>query len=69
MTLHDGQTLAARLQELEAEIILAVLEECEWNQSAAARRLGVTEGTVRNRIRRYGLRPKAAESTPPRRKR
>src|SRR5690606_38163958 len=69
MTLHDGQTLSARLQQLEAEIILAVLEECAWNQSAAARRLGVTEGTVRNRIRRYGLRPRAVESAPPRRKR
>lgn len=68
VTLHDGQTLAARLQELEAEIISAALEECDWNQSAAARRLGVTEGTVRNRIRRYGLRPRAVEPPPARRK-
>jgi DNA-binding NtrC family response regulator len=57
--LHDGQTLSARLLELEAEIIFTVLEECAWNQSAAARRLGVTEGMVRNRIRRYGLKPLA----------
>ncbi len=58
-TLRAGETLAARLREVEASLIRAALEQCGWNQSAAARRLGVTEGTVRARIRRYGIAPKA----------
>jgi DNA-binding NtrC family response regulator len=36
--------------------LLDVLRACDWNQSEAARLLGCSEGTVRNRIRRYGLR-------------
>ncbi|UCD94120.1 MAG: sigma 54-interacting transcriptional regulator [Candidatus Zixiibacteriota bacterium] len=41
----------------EREALIRVLEETEWNRSAAARHLGVSEGTIRNRIRKYGLKP------------
>jgi DNA-binding NtrC family response regulator len=41
----------------EREILLRALEETGWNRSAAARDLGVSEGTVRNRIKRYNLKP------------
>ena len=41
----------------ERETLVRTLDETEWNRSAAARLLGVSEGTVRNRIRKYGLKP------------
>jgi transcriptional regulator of acetoin/glycerol metabolism len=35
--------------------LLAVLQECDWNRREAARRLGVSEGTIRARIKRFNL--------------
>jgi DNA-binding NtrC family response regulator/tetratricopeptide (TPR) repeat protein len=54
--LRPGETMEARLQEVEAALLRATLEAEEWNQSATARRLGITESKVRNRMRQYGLR-------------
>ena len=34
---------------------LAVLDECGWNRSEAARRLGMTRNTLAARIRTLGL--------------
>lgn len=38
------------------EELLFALRQSDWNKSAAARRLGISEGTVRNRIRQFRLR-------------
>jgi len=51
-----GETLESRLMQMEAELIRSTLESEGWNQSAAARRLGITETKVRNRMRVYGIR-------------
>ncbi|MCA9752136.1 MAG: sigma 54-interacting transcriptional regulator, partial [Gemmatimonadetes bacterium] len=53
--LRAGETLEARLRDVEAGLIRSVLDAVDWNQSAAARRLGVTETKVRNRMRQYGI--------------
>ncbi len=39
----------------EQELLLRTLERTGWNQSATARELGVTEGTVRYRSKKWGL--------------
>ncbi|HVP38571.1 MAG TPA: sigma 54-interacting transcriptional regulator [Candidatus Saccharimonadales bacterium] len=39
----------------EAEQLRHALESCGWNQSLAARRLGVSEGTIRHRMRKLGI--------------
>jgi sigma-54 specific flagellar transcriptional regulator A len=54
-SLRAGESLEARLRELEAVLIRSTLEAEGWNQSAAARRLGITESKVRNRMRDYGI--------------
>jgi len=54
--LRPGETMEARLRDVEAALIRGTLEATDWNQSAAARRLGVTETKVRNRMRQYGIR-------------
>jgi transcriptional regulator with PAS, ATPase and Fis domain len=40
----------------EPERLLEVLEQTNWNRREAARVLGVSEGTIRNRIKKYDLR-------------
>lgn len=53
--LRPGETLDARLVQLEVALIRAALAGAEWNQSAAARRLGITESMIRNRMRQYAI--------------
>jgi two-component system response regulator HydG len=44
------------LDAVEARYILGILVQCEWNQSRAAEILGLHRNTLREKIRRYGLR-------------
>lgn len=43
------------LARAERETILAVLDECRGNKSQAAARLGISRGTLYQRLTRYGL--------------
>ncbi len=43
------------LAEQEVKLVVAALEENDWNQSAAARQLGITRDILRYRVKRYGL--------------
>jgi DNA-binding NtrC family response regulator len=45
--------------DVEATLIRAALEAEGWNQSGAARRLGITESKIRNRMKQYGIRRSA----------
>jgi DNA-binding NtrC family response regulator len=49
----DGRSLAS----VEAEAVRMTLEVTDWNQSAAARILGVSRPTLARKIERYGLSP------------
>ena len=44
------------LSVLREDRLIEVLELTGWNRSKAASVLGVSEGTIRNRIKKYGLR-------------
>ncbi len=50
-----GGGLQERLREEEIRIIKEALEESGWNQSEAARRLGISESTLRYRMKILGL--------------
>ncbi len=54
--LRPGETLEARIMSVEGAIIRKTLEECDWNQSLAARLIGLKEPTMRYKMRRYGIR-------------
>ncbi|HEX6984572.1 MAG TPA: helix-turn-helix domain-containing protein, partial [Planctomycetaceae bacterium] len=47
---------AETLEKMERYLITRVLEETEGNQSQAARMLGITRGSLRNKIRSLGIR-------------
>ena len=49
------------LRQLERDYIMSVLMTCNWNQSLAARRLGIGRNTLLRKIRSFGL-GKAAEA-------
>ncbi|HEX7666176.1 MAG TPA: helix-turn-helix domain-containing protein, partial [Polyangiaceae bacterium] len=58
----DPQTITLRVPEtgttfddLEREILVQVLQRAEGNQSRAARSLGLSESTLRSRLKRLGL--------------
>jgi DNA-binding NtrC family response regulator len=52
------------LEEVEKALLLAALERHGWNQSQAARYLGITRNTLIYRMQKYDLRP-VGESQPP----
>jgi two-component system response regulator AtoC len=52
-TLH-APSLHEQIEALERQRILDMLERCAGNQSEAARRLGVSRGTLSARLARYG---------------
>lgn len=57
-------SLDDELLAIERQRLLAALDAESWNQSRAARRLGVTETRVRNLMRRHGLRSRNRRGRP-----
>ncbi len=49
--------IAVRNNSTECEQLLALLERTNWNRSQVAKILGLSEGTVRHRIKKYDLSP------------
>jgi DNA-binding NtrC family response regulator len=43
------------VKELEKEILIRALRECDWNRSQAARKLGIGRRTLYDRMSRYGI--------------
>ena len=39
----------------EREVIVQALQECRWNQSLAAQKLGIHRNTLRMRMERFGI--------------
>lgn len=39
----------------EKKLILTALQQCGWNQSESARKLGITRNTLRYRMKKYGI--------------
>jgi len=56
--------LDEELLEIERHRLMDALEAEAWNQSRAARRLGVTETRVRNLMRKHGLRSRNRRGRP-----
>jgi len=51
----NSKSLKKHLQEVEAKILLQTLDDCDWNQSRAARKLGISETNIRFRMERLDL--------------
>ena len=57
--------LSARLEDIERQIVLASLERHDGNQSGAARELGITEGGLRYKLRKWSALPGEAAISEP----
>lgn len=53
----QSASMADSLEMLEQAHIAQVLQETSWNQTKAAKRLGIHRNTLRRKIREYGLVP------------
>jgi len=53
---RDRGPLHERLDDLEREMLLAALEQCDWVQTHAAEQLGISERVLRYKMGKYGLR-------------
>ena len=51
----NGQTLKQKVEHLETELIAMTLRHQRWNQSRAAKDLGLSRVGLANKIKRYGL--------------
>ena len=51
----DGHSLKKVLEEPEKEMILKILNECNWNRIKAAARLGINRTTLYNKMRKYNI--------------
>ena len=43
------------MRELEKDVLIRALRECDWNRSQAARRLGIGRRTLYDRMARFGI--------------
>ncbi len=53
--LETASSLSSRLEEFEKEQIIKALAECNGVKRQAAKLLNIPEGTLREKIRKYGL--------------
>ncbi len=53
------------LDEVDRHVILEAMERFDWNQTHAARHLGVTRKILRHRLERYGIRKPELPDRPP----
>ncbi len=57
--LHDfSGSLKEYIESVERDIIIKFLEECNWNQSRAASKLGMSEFTLRYKMKKYEIKKK-----------
>lgn len=54
-----GKTLKEKVEALEEELVKSALQRHRWNQSEAARELGLSRVGLANKIRRYSIDPVA----------
>ncbi len=54
-TVIEDKTLKKVLEFPEKELILAVLNECNWNRNKAASALGVNRTTLYNKMKKYNI--------------
>jgi len=56
VTGDDGEpSMISQLEQQERATVLAALQQTGWNQSAAARKLGLSRDHLRYRVKKYGL--------------
>jgi len=63
--ISESRTVNQTLDEVDRQVILKAMERFDWNQTHAARHLGITRKTLRGRLERYGIRKPEVTDTAP----
>jgi len=53
--LHEGRSFDEAVEEFERTVLAQALEQTNWNQSGAAKMLGMSFRAMRYRVKKYGL--------------
>jgi len=61
--INSSQLAGTKLQELEQQAILATLNQTKGNQTRAAKVLGISDRTLRDKIKRYRQQEKMVSTT------
>lgn len=51
----NGQTLKKVLEQPEREMIISILDECNWNRNRAAAALGINRTTLYNKMKKFNI--------------
>jgi DNA-binding protein Fis len=54
----DGQSMIQKFREMEFAVLLVTLQKAGWNQTKAARMLGLKRSTLAMKCRKHGLSPR-----------
>jgi len=49
--------LRRQVEDLESQLVLEALEQCEWNRTSASKSLGISYPTLLQKIKKYDLEP------------
>jgi two-component system NtrC family response regulator len=52
---QDTENYGFDMATQEQNLLLAALEQCSWNQSSAAKKLGITRSALRYRLQKHGI--------------
>ncbi len=63
ISLQSEGPLQARIERIEARILLETIVRCRWNKSRAAKELGLSRVGLRAKLDRYGIAPDAERET------
>ena len=62
VTAANNHNCSSKLADHERALVLKALNESNWNQSAAARSLGITRDHLRYRLKKYGLKKPTSDN-------
>ncbi len=60
----EGRSFDEAVEDFEKNVLRHALEQTDWNQTSAARMLGMSFRAMRYRVSKYGLKGPHADSTP-----
>jgi transcriptional regulator with GAF, ATPase, and Fis domain len=62
--LEQGRSFDEAVEDFERNVLCHALEQTDWNQTSAARLLGMSFRAMRYRVKKYGLKAERRSQEP-----